>query len=151
MNQKFYEFRQNNSGGKFVTDDKLCKWLFIEADDEKEANDKAKEMGVYFNGCEDGKDCSCCGDRWSSPDEIKLPYRYGELSLKDAKKSGQKYEKTTWRFMGTHDPNPNRYDLIFDNIEEYAKYVVGRYNLIGTNPAARVFYNHGQVVEIEGK
>jgi hypothetical protein len=30
----------------------------------KKANDKALELGIYFDGCYKDVDCSCCGDRW---------------------------------------------------------------------------------------
>ena len=60
----FYEFHQNNSGGSFITSDKLAEFVIIEAENSKLANNKAEDLGVYFNGCEDGTDCACCGDRW---------------------------------------------------------------------------------------
>jgi hypothetical protein len=58
----FYQFLQNNSGGRNVKD--MPKLLFVEASSAEEANERAESIGVYFNGCEDGTDCSCCGDRW---------------------------------------------------------------------------------------
>lgn len=61
----FYEFQQNNSGGVFVVNDVLCHRLFIEANNADEAIHKAEELGCYWNGVEEGKDCPCCGDRWS--------------------------------------------------------------------------------------
>lgn len=58
----FYTFSQNNSGGSFVGP----LYVVIEANSAEEANRLAEEKaGVYFNGCSDGRDCSCCGDRWS--------------------------------------------------------------------------------------
>ena len=62
---KFFCFRQNNSGGHFVVDDKVTQNVIIEARDAYQANMIAQGMlGIYFNGCDDGTDCSCCGDRW---------------------------------------------------------------------------------------
>lgn len=29
-----------------------------------EANARAKGIGLYFDGVDDGRDCECCGDRW---------------------------------------------------------------------------------------
>jgi hypothetical protein len=29
-----------------------------------DANSIAESIGMYFDGCSDGRDCSCCGDRW---------------------------------------------------------------------------------------
>jgi hypothetical protein len=69
---KWFQFDQNNSGGSFVVDDKLCHRLFIEAKSEGIANAIAEDMGVYFNGVRDGYDCDCCGDRWYRGEEIDL-------------------------------------------------------------------------------
>jgi hypothetical protein len=60
----YFQFRQNNSGGYFDKDMGYSVW--IEADNAKEANCIAKGVGIYFNGCDDGSDCACCGDRWDS-------------------------------------------------------------------------------------
>ena len=71
---KFYEISQNNSGGFFVEDDKLCHRLYIEAETSEEATEIAEGLGCYWDGCSDGTDCSCCGDRWYPPqDEVELP------------------------------------------------------------------------------
>lgn len=64
---KFFEFLQNNSGGFFKVDDKVCGQVIIEAENVSEAIDIAEDLGIYFDGCSIGKDCSCCGDRWSEP------------------------------------------------------------------------------------
>lgn len=66
---KFYLFRQNNSGGSFRTDDKLAINVFIEAHNAEEANLLANDIGIYFDGCDTGNDCSCCGDRWYPVEE----------------------------------------------------------------------------------
>lgn len=39
--------------------------VVIEARDADHANEIALLNGIYFDGCESGNDCSCCGDRWS--------------------------------------------------------------------------------------
>lgn len=57
----FYEFRQNNSGG-FWREPGMS--VIIEANSSEEANVIAETKGLYFNGCEEGLDCDCCGDRW---------------------------------------------------------------------------------------
>ena len=78
----FYTFSQNNSGGGFVVNDNVAEYVIIEADSCEEADDKAEEIGIYFNGCDDGQDCSCCGDRWYSQsvfsEATKKPEIYGE-------------------------------------------------------------------------
>ena len=62
----FYTFSQNNSGGSFDIDHMLAHFVIIEADTAEEANTIAESVGIYFNGCDEGMDCDCCGDRWYS-------------------------------------------------------------------------------------
>jgi hypothetical protein len=74
----FYTYSQNNSGGTFDINDLLSYFVIIEADSEREANEKAENIGIYFNGCSLGLDCSCCGDRWYYPDKYEKPTIYGD-------------------------------------------------------------------------
>lgn len=69
VQNKFFEFNQNNSGGTFITDASrgIGEYVIIEAADAKEANSLAQQKGLYFDGCESGQDCDCCGDRWYDP------------------------------------------------------------------------------------
>lgn len=62
----FYDFRQNNSGGSFAYDEAagISHIVIVEADSVAEANARAQRIGLYFDGCESGYDCDCCGDRW---------------------------------------------------------------------------------------
>lgn len=69
---KFYTYRQTNSGGEFIVNEKLSQFVIIEANSHVEANAKAEEVGIYFNGCITGEDCSCCGDRWEELDEYDI-------------------------------------------------------------------------------
>jgi hypothetical protein len=63
----FYEYDQNNSGGDFYADEKVQPKVIIEANSEAEAERIAvDDLGIYFNGVEDERDCECCGSRWSS-------------------------------------------------------------------------------------
>lgn len=62
----FYVFRQNNSGGVFHLDSEVAKYVYIEADSADAANERAVEVGIYFNGVACETDCGCCGDRWSA-------------------------------------------------------------------------------------
>lgn len=68
MQTRFYEFGQNNSGGSFDIDDEggIGPRVWIEAGNPEDANDRAESIGLYFNGVADGRDCSCCGSRWSA-------------------------------------------------------------------------------------
>lgn len=57
----FYTFVQNNSGGVFI---EPAHYVIVEADSADEANERALDVGIYFNGISGGHDCECCGDRW---------------------------------------------------------------------------------------
>ena len=69
---KVYLFDQNNSGGIFIVDDKVCPRVYITAKNSKEANEKAESIGIYFDGVANGLDCPCCGDRWNRVDEYDV-------------------------------------------------------------------------------
>lgn len=60
----FYTFYQNNSGGSFIVNDSVAHVVIIEAPSANVANAIAEDKGLYFDGCDSGADCSCCGDRW---------------------------------------------------------------------------------------
>ena len=80
---KFYTFRQNNSGGRFIVDiaSGISEYVIIEAKDADDANRRAENIGLYFNGCDDDRDCPCCGDRWYPTYEDEgenEPLIYGE-------------------------------------------------------------------------
>lgn len=62
----FYHYLQNNSSGVFDdnAEDGTGRDVIIEAYSAKDANKRAKKIGIYFNGVNKGIDCPCCGDRW---------------------------------------------------------------------------------------
>jgi hypothetical protein len=62
---KFYTYSQNNSGGSFDQNENIAEYVIIEATSAADADRRAEEVGIYFNGCATGSDCSCCGDRWN--------------------------------------------------------------------------------------
>ena len=77
----FYTFRQNNSGGHFVVEptEGISQFVIVEAANEVEAIRKAEDIGLYWNGVDNGSDCECCGDRWdASPDKYPEPMIYGK-------------------------------------------------------------------------
>lgn len=77
---KFYEFNQNNTGGSFEVNEMVCHRVFIQANNDDEANKIALNMGIYFDGVSGGLDCGCCGDRWHESteyDAIEFPKEYG--------------------------------------------------------------------------
>lgn len=83
VNTKFYPYSQNNSGGSFSNSETkgISEYVIIEALNAEHANTRAEEIGLYFDGCDDGRDCSCCGDRWYKTDEsdgCDVPSIYGK-------------------------------------------------------------------------
>lgn len=62
---KWFQYTQNNSGGKFDQDEKVSHYVLVQAPSASQADSIAESIvGIYFNGVEDGQDCECCGDRW---------------------------------------------------------------------------------------
>ena len=80
----FFEFHQNNSGGHDDIDPNtgIVKVVVIEAPDCETANNRAESIGLYFDGCDNGRDCLCCGDRWyrqwSNKEGSVVPIVYGK-------------------------------------------------------------------------
>ena len=70
---RYYNYRQNNSGGYFAAP---AVNVIVPAENAEEANAKvlAADIGVYFGG---SGDCPCCGDRWYelSDDEYDLEWK----------------------------------------------------------------------------
>jgi hypothetical protein len=77
----FFTYRQNNSGGRFIG----AKYVIVEAESAKEADEIAEENDVYFDGVSDGYDCGCCGDRWSRQweDGTEKPEICGEEAIEN--------------------------------------------------------------------
>jgi hypothetical protein len=122
----WFEVCQNNSGGSFDVDDKLCHRLLIEATSIDEATSKAEDLGCYWDGVSKGTDCECCGDRWSTPYltlEFPMPWSKG-------------YGKS-------------KADCQLASVEEYAQYLADEYGW--TTPDARLYYYSGEVKEIFSK
>ena len=80
---QWFTFHQNNSGGRWVVDNDVDAYVIVQAHNADEANQLAQRIGIYFNGVEDGTDCECCGDRWSSiyntEDGTDVPMVYSDL------------------------------------------------------------------------
>lgn len=107
---RYFHFSQNNSGGSFEVGDKVAHHVIIQAHSAVEANARATDIGIYFNGCDIGMDCPCCGDRWSETwdkgDETPLiygeaPATYNDISTKPGEPMCHVYHldgsKTTYR------------------------------------------------------
>lgn len=148
---KFFEFSQNNSGGSFDCDEYVTHRVLIEADTADEAALKGESLGMYWDGCENGMDCECCGDRWSRPwsDDGKVfPYSYGTLSKNDANSMVEKYQcemkKTERKIYGNRE-----WDVVFKTPESYMQYLADDYGW--TDPDGYIYYKDGRKVSIVGK
>ena len=78
---RYFHYSQNNSGGSFDIDENVAHHVIIQATSASHADSIARGVGIYFDGCETGQDCSCCGDRWYSArgdDGTDAPLLYGE-------------------------------------------------------------------------
>ena len=53
----YFTFDQNNSGGSYERNEDVLEYVIIEAVTALEANCKAEEIGIYFDGCSSGLDC----------------------------------------------------------------------------------------------
>ena len=158
----FYEIQQNNTGGSFDTDDKLCHRLIIEADNKQEANDIAENLGCYWNGVDEGKDCSCCGDRWYGSHQINIEKWQKEGYPASVYKFSNSKEETEKKFFETYGDfefieTPHWFYSFgtetfggmvkFRNIEEYAQFMSNEYGG-RTTPETRIFYKNGEVKEL---
>ena len=166
MKTQFYEISQNNSGGSFVTNDKLCHRLFIEAESSDEASSIAEDLGCYWDGCDTGSDCPCCGDRWYRPwssDGIDLEemntewngYEVNEWVKNSSKETAiedfkSRYEGMVWlvepKIENKYGSDRVSGRVRLDNIEQYAQICANLYGW--TIPDARIFYKNGEVKEI---
>jgi hypothetical protein len=61
---KFYKFMQNNTGGSFEVNHSVSVQVYIQAPNANQANIRAQQIGIYFDGVDRHLDCDCCGDRW---------------------------------------------------------------------------------------
>lgn len=151
---KFYEFSQNNSGGHFMVDDRVCHRLFIEAKTFSEAVDKAEELGCYWNGVDKGIDCECCGDRWLLYEDIVDIEEYKTEGYKVSSLSKKNWEKSYRKYRIIQEPKLEKGYVStrivgvigFDNIEEYAQFLANEYGW--TTPDIRIYYQDGTVKEI---
>ncbi len=153
----FYEFKQNNSGGHFVVNDKLCHRVVIEADSTHEAIDKAERLGCYWYGVQEGRDCSCCGDRWNKDylDAINLE-KINERGFLVSEYSNNlsKWQKAYGSYEVVEPPTimdglfgkTCEGRIKFRNLEEYMQFLANEYGW--TTPDVRIYYKDGNVKEI---
>ena len=86
----FYVFHQNNSFGTFER--KFGFACFVEAASPEEANRRAEEFGIYFDGVKNDKDCPCCGDRFSRAREVFLDLAAVRIEMQVWADSAQHYD-----------------------------------------------------------
>lgn len=157
----FYEFNQNNSGGSFDVDDKVCHKLIIQAPNHNTARNKAMELGVYFNGCDNGLDCSCCGDRWNDYNEdhidltkenynthsVLIYYHSDENTEKQWEEKYRQYEVIEEPKLIDENTSFKKYfgKVKTDTIEKYAQFMANEHGW--TKPDIRIYYWDGSMKE----
>ena len=159
---KFYELNQNNSGGSFQVDDKVCHRLFIEANSEDAAVAKAEDLGCYWDGVSQGMDCPCCGDRWYPPYDYVNIDEWNEKGYQVGIYDHYENPETLWNekygsYAIIEQPHwEQEYSfreyvgkIKFKNIEEYAQFMADNYGW--TVPDIRIYYADGKVTEIFSK
>ncbi|MGW0929577.1 DUF7296 family protein [Streptomyces sp. NPDC002644] len=103
----FYTYNQNNSGGGFTVDyaDGIGHFVIIEADSADDANEMAREIGLYFDGVSNDIDCECCGDRWYEARNTGdgVPTLYGE----PVEESSVVTDRTYWNTVFVHYADGN--------------------------------------------
>jgi len=117
----FLTFNQNNSGGSFDFSETagITHYVIVEAATLADGISRAEDIGIYFNGCSSGRDCSCCGDRWSEPwddDFTDEPTVYGHKAseygkdglssswMDDSKEIAVHYADGRIEWFGVHKP-----------------------------------------------
>src|SRR5690606_15189130 len=131
------------------------------AESAREANRIAEDLGCYWDGCDSGIDCNCCGYRWSSKwsDDMyvnleKYQENGYEVGVYDHYTDPEnEWKKKYGRYKLLQEPKwtekfSRKYEgkIYFDNIEEYAQFLANEYGW--TSPDARIFYKDGRIVEI---
>lgn len=100
----FFTFSQNNSGGNFIGPE----YVIVRANNAEEANQKAQDHDVYFDGVSECRDCECCGDRWypvSEYDATDSPKIYDEdIEIPDLDKEFSSVLERKSKFSGTIHP-----------------------------------------------
>lgn len=157
----WYEFTQNNSGGYFDVDDKVCHRLFIEAESFDDAVEKAENLGCYWDVVSNLIDCPCCGDRWSKwgdkPVDIERYNTKGYTAIvydniyDDTK---DEWDHRYGKYEAIEEPEFKTIYSIreyigkirFNNIEQYAQFLADEYGW--TVPDARIYYHDGNIKEI---
>jgi hypothetical protein len=68
----FYLYRQNNSGGHHYKDDAVCEFVIVEANGNDDADRRAENIGIYFDGVDLNRDDDDWGDRWHRADSYDV-------------------------------------------------------------------------------
>ncbi len=116
---KFFHFNQNNSGGSFNSDKNVCANVIIEAFSPQDANSRADSFEIYFDGCNQGLDCSCCGDRWTEIWEDEKGTDKPEIYEKDVFKM---YKEMFSEKCIIHYLNGKRKEVIFKTEKDCPKH-----------------------------
>lgn len=157
MTTKFFEFKQNNSGGIFDVDDNVCNRVVIEAIDEKHANSIFKPMIKNQS-----YSCPCCGDRWYGDGDVidldEINKNGWDAGYYVGNKESDSYVRTEWNkrygmFPVLEKPTYKKGSfkkfsgkIYFESLEQYCQFMANEYGW--TTPDIRIHYLDGTKKEI---
>lgn len=153
---KFYEFRQNNSGGGYDVDGNVCRIVIVEAHDVNHALEIFRPMIENQSGS-----CPCCGDRWIGHphEEIDLSkwreegYTVGEYNLDVWDDADERWFALYGEFPRIEEPTWKSREIVkeglkefvgkiyFNTIEQYCQFVANSGGV--TTPDVRIHYLDG--------
>jgi hypothetical protein len=142
----FYTYSQNNSGGSFDIDHHfgITTYVIVEADSASDADERAEDIGLYFNGA---GDCDCCGNRWSpaagwwddASDGDSVPSIWGEPVWE--------YTASNYRTRRTGENKPFVYVHFKDG--SFAGVVSGPEDNYAVRPIRQSIYDDWEFLRIE--
>ncbi len=119
---QWFDYNQNNSGGRFTVNEDVTYDVFIQAANADAANSRAEDVGIYFDGCAKGFDCYCCGNRWSEAYGPRDSFTYH-----------------SWKSGEIHCPDMESYAMVTAQNNSWAK---------PGEPAAILYYANGDKATI---
>lgn len=100
----FYVYDQNNSGGYYVQDDNVRSRVIIEAETERQANEKL--FDILEQKAEYTFYCPCCGERWGSCFEYYENVEVTEVVAEQLKEHRHYTEAILYKEDGTKKKIP---------------------------------------------
>ena len=101
MAAQYHVFSQNNSFGKLEGPELVIVWT---SSADEAVRIALEHDAIYLDGIRDGKDCPCCGDRWSSPPSYEF----------DTLKEIKNFFRKTYCPLGDNDSKCKEATILID-------------------------------------